>query len=76
MVLNREVEQVTFPGSAGGFTVLPHHAQLIAQLAAGEIKYVEQGIEHSLSIAGGYVEVAGGVVETFVEEAAEPHYDI
>ena len=36
-----ETESVSFPGVAGSFDILPHHAPLIAALKAGTIRFVE-----------------------------------
>lgn len=51
------VRRVTFPGTGGRFTVLDHHAPLIATLASGEISY-DNGSEISVfPVKGGIVEV-------------------
>ena len=38
-----EAERVSFPGAAGSFDILPHHAPLIAALRQGTIQYEHDG---------------------------------
>ena len=38
-----EAERVSFPGTAGSFDILPHHAPLIAALRQGTIQYEHDG---------------------------------
>ena len=38
-----ETESVSFPGVAGSFDILPHHAPLIAALKAGTIRFEANG---------------------------------
>ena len=40
-----ESDAVTFPGMAGSFDVLPHHAPLITALREGVIRYRVEGQE-------------------------------
>ena len=42
-IFTGEVESVNLPGTAGSFTVLPHHAALISSLKTGEITYMANG---------------------------------
>ena len=37
------IDSISLPGEAGAFTVLPRHAPIIARLAAGTVRYEEQG---------------------------------
>ena len=51
------VTQVTLPGEAGRFQVLPRHAALISSLVAGDMRYTAGGELRSLRLKGGFVEV-------------------
>lgn len=67
-VFNGEVESVTLPGTIGSFTILPQHAPIVSSLGAGKVIYVtEGGVEQSLDIEGGFVELSGGVVSACVD---------
>ncbi len=62
-----ESEAATFPGLAGSFDVLPHHAPLIAALQKGVIRYRVKGEEHEQPIGGGFVKVENDELSVCVE---------
>ncbi|GHU60325.1 hypothetical protein FACS1894121_0010 [Bacteroidia bacterium] len=66
-----EVESVNLPGTAGGFTVLPHHAALISSLKTGEVSYIENGNEIKMQIDSGFVEVSGNEVYVCIEKVVK-----
>ncbi len=66
-----EVESVNLPGTAGSFTVLPHHAALISSLKAGEITYTVNGGETKLKVDSGFVEVKDDVVSVCIEKVMQ-----
>ena len=43
------------------------HASLISSLIKGEIKYTEDGLEKSIGISSGFVEVRDNIVSACVE---------
>lgn len=57
-----EVRRVTLPGTEGQFTVLDHHAPLIATLSAGKISYDNGADTSDFPIKGGIVEVCSNRV--------------
>ena len=59
--------QVTLPGTAGRFTVLPGHAPIISSLTEGDIEYLEGEKRLSVHIRSGFVEVQGDTVSACVE---------
>ena len=61
------VEEVSFPGTAGRFTVLPGHAPLLTSLDAGDIRYISDGQETVISVKSGCVRVLDDRVEACVE---------
>ena len=62
IVFEGETQAVTLPGSMGSFTVLPHHASLIATLTAGNIvNRTADGSEDSVATDGGLVDVDNDV---------------
>lgn len=64
-----DVEQVTLPGAAGAFTILPRHAPIVSSLVAGEVGYVPAGgTRQRLAVAGGFVEMSHGRVSVCVEQ--------
>ncbi|MDE7461731.1 MAG: F0F1 ATP synthase subunit epsilon [Muribaculaceae bacterium] len=62
-----DAESVTLPGVVGSFTVLKNHAPLISVLTEGKVRYrTPEGIEKSVDIKGGLVDVDNNVVAVCV----------
>lgn len=76
ILFDGKVSKVTLPGKAGAFTVLPMHAPIISSLEKGVVTFDEyrpesprQGVEHIVSIGGGFVEVKSDNITICVENA-------
>jgi F-type H+-transporting ATPase subunit epsilon len=52
-----EVDMVVVPGVDGQLGILPHHTPLISALGIGELRIKKAGVEQSMLISGGFVEV-------------------
>jgi len=74
-LLDEDVEEVTAPGAAGEFGVLPDHIAFLTVLAPGRLIYKSSGKRHVLAIFGGYAEVADNVM-TVLADGAEPVAEI
>ncbi|MEO6167670.1 MAG: ATP synthase F1 subunit epsilon [Chitinophagales bacterium] len=72
-VFSGEADAVSFPGTAGAFQVLNHHAPLISSLKEGKIKVRIKKEERFYTIKSGFVEVLKNKVTVLVEgvEAVE-----
>lgn len=57
LILEEDVDQVTFPTTEGELTILPDHIPLIAGLASGDVVAVLNGEHMPYAVAGGFVEV-------------------
>lgn len=67
IIFEGETQAVTLPGAMGSFTVLPHHASLVATLVAGNIVYrTESGEEQSVPTEGGLVDVDRDVISVCI----------
>ena len=63
-----ETNYVSFPGTAGSFDVLPHHAPMIAALETGAIRYQANGKEEQQEIIqSGFVEIKGDILSVCIE---------
>ena len=62
------VSAVTLPGALGPFEVLKDHAPLVSSLVKGDIVYVAEDGEKSVSILSGFVEVSDNKVVACVEQ--------
>lgn len=71
LVFAGEVASVNLPGSAGRFTVLPHHTALISSLKAGEIIYQSEEGSVSIKVDGGFAEVKNDVISVCIENVIE-----
>ena len=71
LLLDEEVEEVTAPGAAGEFGVLPDHITFLTTLAPGRLIYRIGTQRHVIAIFGGYAEVVDNVM-TVLADGAEP----
>ena len=63
-----ETDYVSFPGTAGSFDVLPHHAPMIAALDAGVIRYqTDEKKEQEIKIQSGFVEIKDDILSVCIE---------
>jgi F-type H+-transporting ATPase subunit epsilon len=56
LVLRKEVESFTGPGTMGEFGVLPRHRPLLASLRSGVARYLEGSTERRLATGPGFAE--------------------
>lgn len=57
IMFSGDVDAVTLPGVKGKFTVLKNHASLISELKAGNIRYINGGVESNIEIKGGLADI-------------------
>ena len=74
-VLEDDVDMVIAPASEGYVGILPHHAPLLTTLGPGELRIKKGGVETSLAIFGGFMDVRPDRV-VILTEAAEHADDI
>ncbi len=74
LVLREEIDQATIPTQDGEITVLPHHAALVANVAAGVLHLVRGNEEEDVAVTGGVVQISeGGRVRVLAETAERGH---
>lgn len=56
-VLKEEIEELTAPTEDGYITVLPHHVNLLTQLAPGELIATVKGKKQHLAVMNGFLKV-------------------
>lgn len=56
-IFSDDVDGVVIPGSEGELGVLEGHAPLVTKLLPGELRYTKNGVESSLVIGSGAVEI-------------------
>lgn len=56
--LSEEVDSVVVPGIDGEMGMLKAHAPLVSTLRPGELRYIKGGVETSLAIGTGIVEIS------------------
>jgi F-type H+-transporting ATPase subunit epsilon len=74
-VLDEEVDEVTAPGTAGEFGVLPNHVTFLSSLQPGRLLYKQRGQNHTLVVGGGFAEVTDNIM-TVLADSAEAVSDI
>lgn len=70
LLLDEEVSEVTAPGTAGEFGVLPNHITFLSSLQPGRLTYKQGGQTHTLVVGGGFAEVVDNVM-TILADSAE-----
>lgn len=75
LVVNEAVDYIEIPGKTGYLGVLPGHAPLISELAAGELSYRTGNQTKRVAVAWGFAEVLQEKV-TILAETAEKAEDI
>lgn len=73
VVLEEQVDLVTLPTQMGQITVLPNHIPLVANLAAGEVRYLKDDQERFFAISSGVIEVANNSVNVLADTAESGH---
>ena len=68
-VVDAEVSELTGPGFAGEFGVLPEHVTFLGLLDVGVLTFVEGGKTKKLIVRGGYAEVIDDVVTILADDA-------
>jgi len=74
-VYEDDVDMVIAPGSEGYLGILPHHAPLLTALGPGEFRVKKGGVEETLAVFGGFMDVRGDRV-VVLTDAAEPAEEI
>jgi F-type H+-transporting ATPase subunit epsilon len=62
-------EMVIAPGSEGQLGILPRHAPLLTTLKLGELRVRNGGVDESIFVAGGFLEVNNNVVTILADDA-------
>jgi F-type H+-transporting ATPase subunit epsilon len=69
LVAHDAVTDVTIPGKNGYLGILPGHAPLLTEVAAGELAYTSGGAKHFLAVNWGFAEVLGDRVIVLAQSA-------
>ena len=72
LVVKLAAEAAQLPGKSGYLGILPGHAPLITELAAGELNYQAAGKTYRLAVAWGFAEVLPDKVTVLAETAESP----
>ncbi|HQW28874.1 MAG TPA: ATP synthase F1 subunit epsilon [Verrucomicrobiales bacterium] len=66
-----EIDSVVVPGAEGELGILKSHAPLVTTLRPGELRYLKGGLETSLAIGTGIVEISNDRVSVLTDMALE-----
>ena len=70
LLLDEEVREVTAPGAAGEFGVLPNHITFLGALEIGTLRYRSDRGPAQLAVRGGFAEVLDNVMTVLADDAA------
>ena len=68
-LLTKAVDEVVAPTINGEITILPHHAELLAQLMPGELQLKKGAKVEYFVVVGGFMEVAHNTVTILADYA-------
>jgi F-type H+-transporting ATPase subunit epsilon len=66
-----EIDSVVVPGAEGELGILKSHAPLVTTLRPGELRYMKGGLETSLAIGTGIVEISHDRVSVLTDMALD-----
>ena len=69
VVVSEDVQMVTLPGIDGQMGVYPQHMRLITQIVPGEIIITKDGVDRSLAVGEGLVDVTADRVAIVTDMA-------
>lgn len=58
LIFDEEVDQVNVSTEEGQIGILPHHANLMAKLAPGELTIKKGGKAESMAVGGGFLQIS------------------
>ncbi|MGA7672426.1 MAG: F0F1 ATP synthase subunit epsilon [Nitrolancea sp.] len=64
-----DVDMVVAPGADGTLGILPRHAPIVSLLALGEMRIKKGGMEESIVVFGGFLEVSHDQVRILADTA-------
>lgn len=71
LVVDDEVNMVTLPSAEGQLGILPHHTNLMAKLAPGELRIKKGDKVEVLAIGGGFLQMADNTLTIMTDLALE-----
>lgn len=70
-IFSADIDQVSLMTQTGEITVLPNHIPLVSVLQPGELRYKQNGVEKTMAVSGGFVEVKGDNTVVILADTAE-----
>lgn len=64
-----EIDSVVVPGAEGELGILKSHAPIVSNLKPGELRYLKDGVETSLAVGTGIVEVSNDRISVLTDMA-------
>ncbi len=68
---SEDVDMVTLPGSEGELGIYPQHVPLLTTLRPGALRIMKNGVEKSLAVGEGFVEITGESVSVLTDMALQ-----
>jgi len=71
LLVREQAREAQIPAANGYVGILPGHAALLAELGAGALTYTAAGQRRTLTVQGGWLEVADDHVRVLADGAEE-----
>ncbi|MBI3248084.1 MAG: F0F1 ATP synthase subunit epsilon [Deltaproteobacteria bacterium] len=72
LLLDEDVDEVTAPGAAGEFGILPNHTTFLSSLQPGRFSYKQGSQTHVMIVSGGFAEVVDNVMTVLTDTVEFP----
>jgi F-type H+-transporting ATPase subunit epsilon len=69
LLLSKDVDMVTVPGTEGYMGVMAGHASLVTTLRAGMIDMLDNGADTRFFIRGGFADISGAKITVLADRA-------
>jgi F-type H+-transporting ATPase subunit epsilon len=69
MVVSKDVDIATAPGTEGVFGVMANHSPLLSTLRVGELRYTDEGTTVRMALSGGFCEISNNRMSVLAEGA-------
>ncbi len=70
-LFDSEIEELIVDTPKGQLTILPHHINLITSVIPSELIVKQKGKEHSIAVAGGFLEIFNNTAKLLADYAIE-----
>lgn len=69
VIYDGEINELIVPTVKGEIAILPHHVDLLTQIAEGEMTIKTKGKDHVLAVTGGFLQIVNNTITLLADYA-------